>query len=83
MQWSDHMDLLYNTAWLCAAKRRKAHRGIEPDRLFPAPAPSGVRRLLLAVAAIAVIVALLGHASDRRPALVASTTMPSHLGALK
>ena len=77
------MDLLYNTAWLCAAKRRKAHAKIEPDGL--PSTPSGASRLLLALAVIGVIVGLLGQAASTIPdrQVIASTTMPSHLGAPK
>jgi hypothetical protein len=78
------MDLLYNTAWLCAAKQRKAHRGGEPDPLPSAPAPSGAGRLLLALAVIGATVGLLGHAANtQKDPRVASMVTPSHLGAPK
>jgi hypothetical protein len=78
------MDLLYNTAWLCAAKRRKARRSVEPNRLPSASAPSGAGRLLLALAFIGVIVGLLGHAANTQTApRVVSMVTQSHQGALR
>ena len=69
------MDILF------FASLRQAHRVAEAV-LTNRAQPSGIGRLLLALAVIAAIVGLLGHASDSRRDVIAST-MPSHLGASK
>src|SRR5688572_29304212 len=65
---SNHMDLPYNTGWLCAANRRNVRRSIDLDHLPSASASSSVCRLLLALAVIGAIVGLLNHAAVRSPA---------------
>jgi hypothetical protein len=61
------MDLPYNTGWLCAANRRNVRRSVDLDHLPSASASSSIGRLLLALAVIAVIVGLLGHAANTGP----------------
>jgi hypothetical protein len=73
--WSDVMDILFRTS------RKQARRLAEAGPSNRAQ-PSGIGRLLLALAVIAAIVGLLGHASDSRRDVIAST-VPSHLGAPK
>ena len=77
--WSGIMGILYRAGWKGPCQDAKA------PCLPPATAePSGIC-LLLALAVIAAIVGLLGHAArdiqDARA--VASTTVQSHLGGLK
>jgi hypothetical protein len=75
--WSEVMDILFS------ASRRQHRQAADASRLYWSPAqPSGVGRLLLALAIITAIVAVLGHAADDAPhTKVASATVQSHQGA--
>ena len=75
--WSDIMGILYRAGWKRPCQDAKA------PCLPPATAePSGIC-LLLALAVIAAIVGLLGHAARdiQHARTIASTTVQSHLGA--
>ena len=76
--WSGIMGILYRAGWKRPCQDAKA------PCLPPAAAePSGICRLLLALAVIAAIVGLLGHAARdiQHARTIASTTVQSHLGA--
>ena len=74
------MDILFYTTWMWA-RRNAGSRILDPV----STRPSGVCRLLLALAVIAAIVGLLGHAANIGPdaRVVASVIMPGHSGASK
>ena len=73
------MDILFSASW---RQHRQAADTTRPD--WSSAEPSGVSRLLLALAVIAGIVGLLGHAAERTLRTgVASTTAQSHQGAPK
>jgi len=71
------MDILFWAGWIHQHQVRRASR---PD--WPPVQQSDVSRLLLALAVIAAIVGLLGHASNEHSDIVAST-VPSQSGASK
>jgi hypothetical protein len=71
------MGILLSEGW----KQSRQAAGASPSHWSSAQ-PSGVGRLLLALAVIAAIVAMLGHAADTNPhAQVASATVQKHQGA--
>jgi hypothetical protein len=72
------MDILFSAGW-------KRHRQADTNRPhWCSGQPSGVCRLLLALALITAIVALLDHAADAgSPARIAAATAQSHQGASK
>jgi hypothetical protein len=82
-QWSDLMDILYCTGWLYALNRRKALLAAEPDQLPSTSASSTVKRLLLALVAVAAIAGALSHGAGNTDLQIASTTQPSQLGEAK
>jgi hypothetical protein len=73
------MDILYCASW------RLAQREPQNDPSNRAAQPSGIGRLLLALAVIAIMVGVLEQAAGASspPNLVASSTLSSHLGASK
>jgi hypothetical protein len=73
------MDILFSASW-----RRHRQAADTNRRHWSSAQPSGVGRLLLALALITAIVALLDHAADAgSPARIASATAQSHQGASK
>jgi hypothetical protein len=71
------MGILLSEGW---RQSRQAAGASQPH--WSSAQPSGVSRLLLALAVIAAIVALLGHAADANPdTQVASATVQNHQGA--
>jgi hypothetical protein len=76
---SNVMDVLFFASWIWA-RRNAGSRILDPVPTWP----SDACRLLLALAVIAAIVGLLGHAANTGPdARVASIIVPSHSGAPK